>query len=116
MLAELGLPYEKVLISGRGGDTLKPAFLAMNPAGMLPTLVDNTSGANGFVLGESAAIVTYLGEHYGSGFVPPPTSLDRARYDQWAFYIMTSIEQPIWSIVVMKMSLGDDAPDNVNWH
>ena len=96
MFAELDLPYEKILISGRGGDTLKPEFLAMNPMGMLPTIVDNTPGADGFVLAESAAVVTYLGEHYGTGFVPPASTLERAKYDQWLFYMLTSIEQPMW--------------------
>ncbi len=69
--AELGLTYEHIPL-GVDDPALKSAeFLARNPAGAIPTLVDD-----GFALGESLAINLYLAKRYGGGGRRPlyPTS------------------------------------------
>jgi glutathione S-transferase len=53
------IAYELKLLSFDGGDTRSPAFLAVNPRGQVPAIVDN-----GFALWESHAIVEYLEEQY----------------------------------------------------
>jgi glutathione S-transferase len=53
------IPYERKVLSFSAGDTRKPAFLAINPRGKVPTIDDD-----GFVLYESNAIVEYLDEQY----------------------------------------------------
>ena len=65
MLHELGIDYEPKLIGSRTGETQQPAFLELNPKEKIPVLVDGD-----FVLTESVAIVTYLGDHYGSDRQP----------------------------------------------
>ena len=59
-LEELGVPYEKVKIDLRAGDQKKPAFLALNPNGKVPTIV-----IDGTPMFESLAIQIALGERYG---------------------------------------------------
>jgi len=58
-LEHKALPYERKVLSFAAGDTKKPAFMALNPRGRVPTIDDD-----GFVLYESTAIVEYLDEAY----------------------------------------------------
>lgn len=60
-LEELGIPYEKVKLSLKEGDTRKPEFLALNPNGKVPVIVHD-----GVAIFESAAIQGYLGETFGA--------------------------------------------------
>jgi GSH-dependent disulfide-bond oxidoreductase len=62
-LEELELPYTVHAISLLGGEQKQPAFLAMNPNGRIPVLVDRDAG--GFVMFESGAILVYLAEKTG---------------------------------------------------
>ncbi len=59
-LEELGVPYEKVSVDLRAGAQKKPEFLALNPNGMVPTIV-----IDGQPMFESVAIQIALGERYG---------------------------------------------------
>ncbi len=59
-LEELGIPFEKVRVDIQAGDQKKPEYLALNPNGKVPLVVDD--GAPVF---ESAAILIHLGQHYG---------------------------------------------------
>ncbi len=59
-LKALGIPYDEVRIDLRAGDQKKPAFLALNPNGKVPTLV-----IDGTPVFESVAIQIALGERYG---------------------------------------------------
>ena len=80
---ELGLPYTRE-DWGRGfRPTSDPEFLALNPIGMVPCVIDD-----GAVLRESNAIVRYLVTKYGAGKpggaeLYPQEPLARARVEQW---------------------------------
>jgi glutathione S-transferase len=89
MLAELDLPYECRPITSRSGETLTPDYTRLNPSQKIPTLQDGD-----FVLTESAAIVNYLGTTYGAArnLCPPASSIERARYDQWCFFVMMELD------------------------
>jgi glutathione S-transferase len=58
-LQELGVEFEPVTVNMLAGEHRPPEFLAINPAGKLPALVDGD-----LVLTESIAIVLYLAEKY----------------------------------------------------
>jgi len=58
-LEHKALPYTLRMLSFSGGDLKQPQFLALNPRGKVPVLVDGD-----FVLYESAAILDYLHEAY----------------------------------------------------
>ncbi len=85
-LHELGVDYQPKLIGSRTGATQMPEFRALNAKEKIPVLVDDD-----FVLTESAAIVTYLGDKYG-GLTPPHGSRERARYNEWTSYILMELD------------------------
>ncbi|NJL82970.1 MAG: glutathione S-transferase family protein [Chloroflexaceae bacterium] len=58
-LEELGIPYEFVLLDMKQGEHLKPDFLAINPMGKVPAIVEGDCK-----LWESGAIILYLAEKY----------------------------------------------------
>jgi glutathione S-transferase len=60
-LEELGVPYEKHKLDLAAGDQKKPDFLAINPNGKVPALVDGDAK-----IFESLAIFVWLGEKYGT--------------------------------------------------
>ena len=59
-LEELGVGYEYVTLDHKKGENRAPAYLAINPGGKVPGLVDG-----GQAYFESAAIILHLGETYG---------------------------------------------------
>ena len=60
IIAELGVPCERVTLAIGTGETSRPDFLKLNPNGRVPVIVhDGTS------IWESAAITMYLGEVFG---------------------------------------------------
>ena len=59
-LSMLGLPFEERLVDIRRGDQRAPAFVALNPAGLVPVLVED-----GRVLHDSHAIRVWLAARYG---------------------------------------------------
>ena len=94
MLEELGVPYELVKTDFANGDTRTPAFLALNPNGHVPVLVDGE-----LVLHESMAINLYLAETYGSGTLWPASADDRARVVQWSFWVMLECERALFEVL-----------------
>ena len=63
-LEEMGLPYELVPVDTRKGEQHSPEFLAINPNGKVPAIVDG-----GETVFDSNAILLYLGEKTGK-FLP----------------------------------------------
>jgi len=58
-LEEAGADYEYELVNLRAGEHKQATFLAINPFGKIPSLVDE-----GLVVTESAAICTYIAEKF----------------------------------------------------
>jgi glutathione S-transferase len=77
-LGELGVPHERVDVGGSFGKNNEPAYLAMNPNGLVPTLEED-----GFLLWESNSIVRYLAAKYGAGKLEPADPRSRARASSW---------------------------------
>lgn len=86
MLEELGLEYELRYVNVFGGEQFKPEFLAMNPLGKIPVLVDPALGRPLF---ESGAILFYLAERYGKFF--PATGVGRYEVMQWLMVQMAHV-------------------------
>jgi len=80
-LAELGLEYEREDRGHSYGGVDTPEYLAMNPNGLVPVLVDGDDAP----LFESAAITRYLASKYGDGGAFWPSDpAKRAQVDKWA--------------------------------
>ncbi len=77
-LSLLALPYERVVVDLVAGEQREPAFLAVNPFGKVPVLVDGD-----VVLRDSSAILVYLGRKYGRGAWLPVDAEGEARVQEW---------------------------------
>lgn len=82
MLEELGVPYQLHGVNIRKGEQKTAEFLALNPNGKVPVLVDQA--AVDFVLTESAAILVYLAEKHGA--LLAPSGAQRARTFEQLFF------------------------------
>jgi glutathione S-transferase len=100
MAKELGLEYEHdpVEIGDAGART--PEFLAINPNGRLPVIVDD-----GFVLFESLAITLYLAKKHSPGRLYPGTLEGEARAWQWSLWAVTEVDRGvnIWSLHAVRL-------------
>ena len=83
-VGELGLPHERIDVGGAFGKNREPAYLAMNPNGLVPTLEEDR-----FTLWESNAIVRYLAGKYGPGGLEPAELEERARAGSWMDWQLT---------------------------
>jgi GST-like protein len=90
MLEETGLAYEPHYVDIMNNATHAPEYLAMNPNGKIPGIVD-PEGPDGrpMALFESGAILLYLAEKTGK-FIPQDPSL-RWESIQWVFFQMASV-------------------------
>ena len=85
-LEELGVPYEKVKLNLLEGDQKKPEFLAVNPNGKVPALVDGDA-----VVFDSNAILLYLADKAGR-FVPAiADSAARGSMLSWLMFVASGI-------------------------
>lgn len=92
-LEELAAPYEVVLTSPRKEAKTDP-YLSLNPGGKIPCLVEGD-----FVLTESVAICTYLADRYPEAtLIPAAGTQARGLHDAWCYFIMTELEQALWTM------------------
>lgn len=100
-LEEAGVEYEYQKINVLKGDGRRPSFLRINPSGKVPALTDGD-----FVLTESAAIVTYIGDCFPDSYlVPPCGTRQRASYAQWSVFAVAEFEQPLRTIAKHRFGL-----------
>jgi glutathione S-transferase len=91
-VGELGLEHERFDIGGAFGKNREPAYLAMNPNGLVPTLQDGD-----FILWESNAVVRYLAREYGAGTLEPTDPKARARAGQWMDWQLSVVAPAIFA-------------------
>jgi glutathione S-transferase len=82
VLHEKGVAFDEVRIDLGKKEQLKPEYLAINPNGVVPTLVDD-----GVPIIESSVICEYLDEKYPQNPLLPSNLVDRARMRAWTHYI-----------------------------
>jgi glutathione S-transferase len=111
---ELGIAYEQVPViqsyrladhaaPGAPLNTASPEFLAINPAGQVPTMDDD-----GLVLHESLAISLYLARKHG-GPIAPRDERENALMVQWSLWAATSAEPRTILILYNSGPQGDAA-------
>jgi len=100
MAEELGLDYEHLPIEIGDDGARSPEFLAINPNGRLPVIVDD-----GFVLFESLAITLYLAKKHADGTFYPGTLEGEARAWQWSFWAISEVDRGvnIWSLHAVRL-------------
>lgn len=94
MLEEAGVAYEQDPLSMREGQHKSPEYLAINPNGKVPTLVDN-----GLVIWESMAITQYLADKYKPELIPD-TPEQRSQVNQWSYWSIVDLQPPLIDILI----------------
>lgn len=90
MLEEVGLPYEPHFIDIMKNETWGPEYLALNPNGKIPAILDpDGPGGKPFGLFESGAILLYLAEKTGK--LLPTDAARRYEAIQWVFFQMAAV-------------------------
>ncbi|WP_421570909.1 glutathione S-transferase family protein [Stenotrophomonas sp. PD6] len=88
LLIELGIEHELVLLDFDTREQKSAEYLALNPAGRVPTLV-----VDGQVLTEAAAIALHLADlHPQAGLLPAPGSPERAQAYRWMFWCANTLQ------------------------
>jgi glutathione S-transferase len=89
VLEELGIPYELALIDRMVNAHKSPEYLALNPAGRIPVLVDGD-----LVVFETAAIVLHLLDAHDASHVLAPAirTPERARFYQFLMYLTNTLQ------------------------
>lgn len=93
VLQELGVEFEAQTVNLLAGEHRRPEFLAVNPAGKVPVLVDGD-----LVVPESVAIAFYLADKYPEKRFMPVDPQGRAEIMRWLLFTTTELEQPLWRI------------------
>ncbi|MCB0417288.1 MAG: glutathione S-transferase family protein [Bdellovibrionaceae bacterium] len=100
---ELGISFEHIPTDPKAGESRTPEFLLKNPYGKVPVIDDD-----GFLLFESAAICTYLADKFPEKQLTPKAyTQDRAIFDQWLSFIITELEQGLWTIAKHTFALPE---------
>src|SRR5215468_7745390 len=97
---ELGLDYEHLPIEIGEAGARSQEFLALNPNGRLPCIVDE-----GFVLFESLAITLYLAKKHAYGTLYPARLEDEAKAWQWTMWALSEVDRGvnIWSLHAVRL-------------
>lgn len=104
-LEEVGAKYEQVSINFKEGEHKSPDYLALNPNGKVPTLVDGD-----LKLWESAAINFYLCDAYKKELLGA-TIEERALVRQWSFWALNDLQPPLVAVFIQKVFVPEERRD-----
>jgi glutathione S-transferase len=102
-LAEAGAAYQYVPVDLTRGEQRRPAFLAINPHGKVPVLVDGD-----FALPESDAILWYLAESFPQAALLGATPRARARALEWCDFASTTLYAAYYDLHTHTLSAPVD--------
>lgn len=103
---ELGLAHQRLDYGHGHAATDTDDYLAMNPMGRVPALVDGSVS-----LFESAAILRYLAAQYGDSDFWPQEPTQRAQLDAWAEWGKNTFTEAVLEIFVYDVRLAPQTRD-----
>jgi GST-like protein len=110
MLEETGLEYRVVKYDLVRGENFKPEFLAINPVGRIPAIVDHDMpGGEPLPVYGTAAILLYLAEKTGQ--LLPGDLASRAKVFQWLGIVSSDIVAAYTGQFVFNLM----APERIPW-
>lgn len=107
--AYLGIPLEEKPMDFAKGDHQTPEFLAINPNGMIPTLVDGD-----LILWESRAIMQYLAAKKPKSGLLGKNETERAEVTKWLLWDAGHLARHIGTVIyetMVKRMFGTGEPD-----
>jgi GST-like protein len=112
MLEECGLAYRVHKVDLARGEQLRPEFLALNPSGAIPVIVDpDGPGGEPLALAQSGAILLYLAEKTGRFLPADPRR--RAVAQQWLMHAVSDCAASSGTIYVLSARAPEKSPANV---
>jgi len=88
--AELDIPFERVDWGGPFGGNRDPAYLALNPNGLVPTVEDGN-----LVIWESNTIIRYLCAKHNGAHLHPTEPARRTEVERWMDWQLASLGPPM---------------------
>ena len=110
LMEELGVPYKVTPISLTDRVQKQDWYVALNPNGRIPTLVDHDAGD--FAIFESGAILLYLAEKFGR-FMPADAQ-DRSRVIQWVMWQMSGLGPMMGQATVFNRYFEEKLPSVID--
>ena len=111
-LEESGLAYRAHKLNLAAGDARKPEYLAINPAAMIPAIVDQDGpGGKPLTIAQSGAIALYLAEK--SGKLLPKDPARRAAALHWFMFACTDTAVTGGAIFQLANNAPEKSPANV---
>lgn len=106
LLQRLGVPFEPVMVKLHKGEHLQPPYLAINPRGQVPTLVDGAQ-----VITQVLAIVSYLDALHPQASLLPAAAGARARAMERLCW-MNSAAHITFGHIFLPHKFTDDVPSH----
>ena len=107
LLEELGVPFELQLVDRTQGAHKSPAYLQLNPNGLIPVIVDGD-----LVLYETAAICLHLVDtHPEAELAPALGTPERAQFYKWLVWLTNTLQAAL--ILYFYPERWADSPDAV---
>jgi glutathione S-transferase len=107
---ELGVPFELISTPYAGGATRTPEFLAINPNGHIPALIDERpEGA--ITVWESMACALYIARVHARAdgqSIAPATPREEAEALRWSFWTVTELESDALTVLMHRMAMPED--------
>ncbi|MBV6821943.1 glutathione S-transferase family protein [Pseudomonas sp. PD9R] len=107
-LEEAGLPYTARRIDLRAGEHRDPTFLALNPAGKVPTLIDRSS-TPAQVINQSNAIIQYADTQAPGRLSPAQPGPERIKVFDRYFFFVTDVIAPSHAAFFLRQAGANDA-------
>lgn len=112
LLIELQVPHTLVPLDLKLLEHKSDAYLQINPAGVVPTLV-----IDGNVVTEAAAVAMHLADlHPDAGLAPEPGTPQRASYYQWMLFMANTLQPAYRAWFYPAEAAGDAHVDEAREH
>jgi GSH-dependent disulfide-bond oxidoreductase len=113
-LEEAQLPYTVKLVDLRRGEHRRQPYLALNPDGKVPIIIDQSTSGSSFLLTQSNAILFYIAEQAPGSLLPEKNSMLRALVFERFFYFLTDVIAPSHSAFRLRLGGGQSGTDDLD--
>jgi len=104
---ELGVPFEHIPMTYKAGATRRPDFLALNPNGHIPVVVDERPEGR-VTVWESMACTLYIARVHGQAdgqSITPVTPREEAEALRWSFWTVTELEKDALTVLMHRQAM-----------